>query len=142
MRSAVAVVLLVAVVHAYWADPEPALKCCEIDVKCLEQYADLSGEIRLGDQLGSSERELCTRRGKGTWCLARKESGIAQKFQDWYCISPREFLSNPEWYEFCKGGKYPNSKSTGGCYKKDCKKDSQKQLSSSCELEVKKQICI
>uniref|UniRef100_A0A7S3A9J2 Uncharacterized protein n=1 Tax=Rhodosorus marinus TaxID=101924 RepID=A0A7S3A9J2_9RHOD len=41
-----------------------------------------------------------------------------------------------------KVGEYPNSKSTEGCYKRDCKKDPKKQLSSSCEEEVKKQICI
>uniref|UniRef100_A0A7S3ENF0 Uncharacterized protein n=1 Tax=Rhodosorus marinus TaxID=101924 RepID=A0A7S3ENF0_9RHOD len=143
MRSAVAVVLLVAVVHAYWADPEPAMKCCEIDVRCLEQFlADCSNDFRLGEKLGSSERELCTRSGRGTWCVAEKESGTRTITRDWYCVSPREFLTSSEWYKFCKGGKYPNSKSTGGCYKKDCNKDSQKQLSSSCEEEVKKQICI
>lgn len=136
MRIAVALVLLVAVVHAYWADPEPALKCCEIDIECLEQFASHSGQVLIGPKLGSSDRELCTRSGRGTYCAAQWDN------KQWYCVSPRTFLSSSRWFKFCKGGKYPNSKSTEGCYKTDCKNDGKKQLTSSCVKEVKKQICI
>uniref|UniRef100_A0A7S2ZNX2 Uncharacterized protein n=1 Tax=Rhodosorus marinus TaxID=101924 RepID=A0A7S2ZNX2_9RHOD len=138
MRIILALVLMIAAANAYWADVEPALKCCEIDIDCLEQYASHSGQVVIGPNLNSNDRRLCTRNsGRGTWCVAQWENA------NWYCISPRTFLSSTRWFNFCKGGKYPNSKSTEGCKKKVCKNNSgDKQLSSSCEKEVKKQICI